>query len=196
MRLALRFITLLTLLSTNNLALAAIAIGEKIPSLSITQKGELVLENNKIVYQRWNTDSLNGKVHILQYLAGRMSASKVNKPFTDKLDTLTLSLDHHHVTTIINLSDTFFATSGFVNRELQSNKKQYPQSSIVADKNGSGASTWDLKPESSAIFILSPKGTVLFFKDGALTQQEIEEVVTLMQQEMKLLETQGLSNNR
>nr|WP_101759331.1 YtfJ family protein [Oceanicoccus sp. KOV_DT_Chl] len=117
---------------------ADITVGEKLPELEIKKKGELILTGDDISYAEWSTKALQNKVQILQYLAGRMTASKVNKPFTDKLETLDLSADHHHTTTIINLNDTFFGTSGFVASELKKNKIKYPSTSIVADKKGSG----------------------------------------------------------
>ena len=173
---------------------AAIVPGEAIPDLSIDNRGELVLHNDKIIYQRWTTGALTGKVQVLQYMAGRMAASKLNEPFTDQLKLRKFPLDKYHVTTIINLDDTFFGTSGFVNSELRSNKKKYPASSIVADKKGLGASMWGLKRQGSAIVVLSPQGRVLFFKDGSLSAEEIDNVLALIEQHIDLLASQVLQS--
>lgn len=180
-------ITPLALLLSSSAIAGAIETGQTIPAISIEDKGELVIEEGKVVYADWSSDSLTGKVHVLQYMAGRMSASKVNEPFTDALEKLELSLDYQQTTTIINLDDSMFGTSGFVNSELKSNKKKYPFSTIVADKRGTGASRWQLDEASSAIAVLSPAGKVLFFKDGALSTEEIDRVIALIQAEMQKL---------
>lgn len=184
------------ILCLNNLAQATITSGAPLPSLSIENKGELVLQGDTVTYQHWSTAALTGKVQVLQYMAGRMAASKLNEPFTDQLKTRGFPLDKYHVTTIINLSDAFFGTSGFVNSELKSNKKKYPKSSIVADKSGLGATLWGLKRQSSAIFVLSPTGEVLFFKDGALSAEEIDNVLALIQQQIEQLEGEPLKTGQ
>lgn len=180
-------ITFLALLLSPGAMASSIQTGQAIPAITIEDKGELVLEENKVVYADWSTDSLMGKVHVLQYMAGRMSASKVNEAFTDALEKLELSRDYQQTTTIINLDDSMFGTSGFVNSELKSNKKKYPFSTIVADKRGTGASAWRLDEASSAIMVLSPDGKVLFFKDGGLSTEEIDSVITLIQAQMQKL---------
>ena len=118
-------------------ATAAVPVGEPLPAIAITEKGELVLsEPDKVHYKDWVTSDLAGRVHVLQYLAGRLSTPKINKPFTDRLGELHLESRHYHVTTIINLDDTLFGTSAIVASQLKRNKRKYPASSIVADKHG------------------------------------------------------------
>ena len=180
---------LLILLAANSQAQPSIQVGEALPSLEISNKGELVINNDRISYQPWSSSQLGKKVHVLQYLAGRMSASKINEPFTDRLGEMEFTRDHYHSTTIINLNDTFFGTGGFVNRELKSNKIKHSWPSIIADKKGRGASQWGLKAASSAIIIVSAEGTVLFFKDGGLNTDEIDTVLKLVQYQIQLLNT-------
>lgn len=170
-------------------------VGAALPALEVTDKGELILAGDKVEYKPWSSATLTGKVHVLQYLAGRMSSSKLNEPFTDKLSELAMSLEFHQVTTIINLDDAMWGTSGFVASELKSNKKKYPDSTMVADKNGDGAKLWELTPEGSAIWVLSPEGKVLFFKDGGLSAEEIASTVELLQSQMKLLEQKTASTD-
>jgi uncharacterized protein len=171
-------------------AYAQIMVGKAIPKLEILSLGELMLNDDKVTYQQWSTDSLaDNKVHTLQYLAGRMSASEINSPFTDELQERDFSDESHHVTTIVNLSDSFFGTSGLVASELNNKKKIYPLSSMVADKKGSGAKQWVLSRQNSAIMILSANKEVLFFKEGALSIQEIDSALNIIQKQIKQLTT-------
>ncbi len=44
------------------------------------------------------------------------------------------------------------------------------------------AKAWALEPESSAVVVLDKQGRVQFAKDGGLTQQEVQQVMSLLQQ--------------
>ncbi len=177
------------LMCLGNSATAAVPVGEPLPAIAITEKGELVLSPpDKVHYEAWATSGLAGRVHVIQYLAGRISAPKINRPFTDRLGELRIESEYYHVTTIINLNDTLFGTSAIVASQLKRNKRKYPASSIVADEHGDGAKLWRLNPGNSAIFILSPQGKVLFFKDGSLNNTEIEQAVDIIRIELARME--------
>jgi uncharacterized protein len=167
-------------------AQAQVIVGELIPPLKINEPGELILEGeDTISYQPWSTELLVNKVHVVQYLAGRLGVKDMNKPFTDSLELRDFSRDFVHTTTIINLDDTMFGTSNIVNGQLKGNKIKYWFSSIVADREGDGAKAWQLRPKNSAIMVLSPSAEVLFFKDGMLDESEISSVHTLIEQQLK-----------
>ena len=119
--------------------LSSVSTGQPLPLLEITQKGELILSDDEIIYQDWVSSELSRqKIHVIQYLAGRVSASKINEPFTDQLELLNKSLDMNHYlsTTIINLDDTFFGTSGFVNRELKKTNNSIHTLALLQTKTG------------------------------------------------------------
>lgn len=172
--------------------MADISMGEHLPPLNIESQGELVLEGSTIGYQPWHSSvfstSKSPRVHIVQYLAARMAASKINEPFTDKLDEIQLPKDKHLVTTIINTNDAMWGTVGFVLGELESNKSKHPHASMVADQHGLGAKAWSLSPKNSAIIILSPCGKVLFFHEGALSAQQLTDVIALIEQQIQQLD--------
>ena len=170
-------------------AQAQIVVGESIPALQINEPGELMLEGeDTIVYRPWSTDFLVGKVHMVQHLAGRLGVKDMNKPFTDALSERNFSEDYFYSTTIINLDDTMFGTSGIVNGQLKGNKIKYWYSSIVADREGDSAKTWQLKPKHSAVIVLSPDSRVLFFKDGQLDEADIATVLVLIEQQIEPLQ--------
>ncbi|NAW52460.1 YtfJ family protein, partial [Vibrio sp. V41_P2S12T139] len=60
--------------------------------------------------------------------------------------------------------------------------KTFSWSSMVLDKNGVLATTWDLQQESSAIIVQNKQGEILFVKEGALTQDEVTHVIELIKQ--------------
>ena len=177
--------------SLSNLCNAEISLGKPLPPLTIDSRGELILNNATIRYQHWDSKVFLTadlpRVHIVQYLAARMSASKINEPFTDKIDESQFPKDKHLVTTIINIDDAMWGTGGFVISELESNKKKHPHASMVADQHGLGAKAWSLSGQNSAVVILSPKGDVLFFKEGALSANELTHAIELIEQQIQSL---------
>ena len=159
---------------------ADITTGSPLPALVIEERGELIMEGDDFSYAPWQLPDSLGKVHVLQYMAGRMSARSQTKPFTDQLEAL--PDDSFHVTTVINLDDAVWGTSGFVVGEVKSNKRQYPDSTIVLDEEGTGLDTWGLKPKGATIVVLDPGGSVLYFKEGAMSEQEIQSTLELIGQ--------------
>ena len=57
--------------------------GMVLPPLDIDDKGELVINGDDIEYQPWSTAELMDKVVVLQYMAARPSAQKMNRQFND-----------------------------------------------------------------------------------------------------------------
>ena len=158
----------------------ALETGEALPGLRIEELGELQLAGEEIRFEPWRSEALTGRVHVLQYLAARMSAKSLNEPFTDALRDSGIPLERYHVTTIVNIDDALIGTRGMVLGELEANKKRYWRSSIVADAHGLGLKAWRLRTKSSAIIVLGGDGRVRFFRDGAMTPAEIGHALQLV----------------
>lgn len=158
----------------------ALEPGQALPGVRVEELGELKLDAQQLSYGAWDSSALLGRLNVIQYMAARLSSKSLNKPFTDQLEAAGLPLDRYHVTTIVNLDDALFGTRGFVLSELESNKKRYHLSSIVADAHGLGLRVWQLTPKSSAIIIVGADGRVKFFRDGAMTADEIAAALQLL----------------
>lgn len=88
--------------------------------------------------------------------------------------------DKYQTTTIVNTDDAIPGSGMFVRSSLESNKKLYPWSQFIVDSNGIARKTWQLDEESSAIAVLDKDGRVQWAKDGALTQEEVQQVIALL----------------
>lgn len=174
-------------LITALLALPALAAGfragDRLPDLSIDDRGELVSSGGDFDYQPWRYPQQPGKVHVLQYMAATKSASELNDPFMARIKA-DFPAGSLLSTTILNLDDALWGTSGFVTGELKSNKKQFPLAVLVADEDGVGRQRWQLESDSAAIVVTDREGTVLFFKQGAMSASEVEETVQLIRQQL------------
>ncbi|WP_369412969.1 YtfJ family protein [Arsenophonus endosymbiont of Aphis craccivora] len=85
----------------------------------------------------------------------------------------------------LNTDDTILGTGFFVRSSIEYSKREFPFSQIIVDNNGVVKKTWQLKPKSSTIIVLNKKGDVLFAKDGALTSEETNNVIKLIETQLK-----------
>lgn len=154
--------------------------GQRVPPVGIADRGELILDKDQFSYKNWNSAQLPGKVRVLQHIAGRTSAKEKNATLIEAIKSAKLPHDRYQTTTIVNTDDAIPGSGMFVRSSLESNKKLYPWSQFIVDSNGVARGAWLLDEESSAIAVLDKDGRVQWAKDGALTQQEVQQVMDLL----------------
>lgn len=154
--------------------------GQRVPPIGITDRGELILQNDDFSYKNWNSAQLAGKVRVLQHIAGRTSAKEKNAALIEAIKSAKLPHDRYQTTTIVNTDDAIPGSGMFVRSSLESNKKLYPWSQFIVDSDGVARGAWQLDKESSAIVVLDKDGRVQWAKDGALTQEEVQQVIGLL----------------
>lgn len=157
-----------------------ITLEQTVPNVAIAKYGELFVENKDIAYKEWNSTQLPNKVRVIQAIAGRKSAKKMNADLMAAITASKFPADRYQTTTIINQDDAMWGTGSFVKSSAEDSKTEFPWSSIVLDKNGTVAKSWQLQEESSAIIVLDKEGKVLFIKEGALVKDEITQIVSLI----------------
>jgi YtfJ family uncharacterized protein len=179
-----RMIFGILLLIASGAALAEVpTVQSPLPPLSITDRGELKLEDNEFSYTPWGSAQNPGKVHIVQYFGGTKSDSEIFKPFTDLLQE-TFNLGTYHVTTIINLDAALWGTSGFVVSEVKEKKRKFPLSTMVLDEDGAGVSVWQLGEQGAGLVILDSQGIVRYFTTGTMSAEEMRVSVDLVRSNM------------
>ena len=154
--------------------------GQRVPPVGIADRGELILDNDKFSYKPWNSAQLAGKVRVVQHIAGRTSAKEKNANLVEAIKAAKFPHDRYQTTTIVNTDDAIPGSGMFVRSSLESNKKLYPWSQFIVDSNGVVKSAWQLEEESSAIIVLDKNGRIEWAKDGALTQDEVQQVIALL----------------
>lgn len=175
------FLFCIALLSSPAFA-AEVTVGEPLAPLSISDPGELLYDGEDFSYTDWELPTAGiGKPHIIQYMAATQGARDQTQAFTDALEA-NLESGTFHVTTVLNLDQALWGTSGFVKRKVRSNKEKYPQSTIVLDEDGLGQALWALAPKDAAVIIMDAGGTVLFFQEGVMDDDEIATTIELLKQ--------------
>lgn len=160
---------------------AAINKGNTLPGLTVSDRGELILSGDNFSWQPWSTGKALGRVQVIQYLAPRRAPSKMNEPFVEALKARNFPGDKHVSVSILNMDDAMFGTASLAVSGMKSSKKKFPDTVMVVDEKGDGIKTWGLARESSAIIVIGKEGKVEFFKDGALTADEVASTIKLIE---------------
>ena len=155
--------------------------GQRVSPVCVADRGELILDNSKFSYKAWNSAQLPGKVRVVQHIAGRTSAKEKNAGLIEAIKSANLPHDRYQTTTIINTDDAIPGSAMFVRSSIESNKELYPWSQFVVDSDGVVRKAWQLEEKGSAIVVLDKEGRVEFAKDGSLTQAEVQQVISLLQ---------------
>ncbi|MEO3992066.1 YtfJ family protein [Pseudocitrobacter cyperus] len=156
-------------------------VGKAVSPIAVSDGGELLLsEDGSIVYHRWNSAQFAGKVRIVQYIAGRKSAKKKNSLLIKAVEKADFPVSGFQPTTIVNTDDAIFGSGYFVRGKIEKNKRRYPWAQFIIDAEGLGRKTWRLPEESSTIFVLNQNGQIVWAKDGALTEKEVDTVIALV----------------
>jgi len=154
-------------------------VNSPLPTLDISDRGELVMNGEDFSFAPWSSDTSPGTIHVLQYFGGTMAASETFKPFTDQIES-SAQPGSVHVTTIINLDAAMWGTSGFVVSELKKNKKIHPTATMVLDEDGIGVKRWELGKDGAGLVIVDSEGKVLFFSREPLSDIEIQTNLELI----------------
>lgn len=160
---------------------ASVTPDAPLPTVKVQDGGELVLKAGDIEYRPWQSQQLTGKVYVIQHIAGRSSAKELNAPLIDRIKAAELPKDRYQTVTVVNTDDAIWGTGGIVKGKLENSKEEFPWSMMVLDEEGVARSVWNLQEESSAIIVVDGENRVRWMKDGALNDQEQQEVMTLIQ---------------
>lgn len=158
--------------------------GEQAPKVSVTSHGEVMVAQDDITYHNWDSASMVGKTRVIQAIAGRSAAKALNKPMIDAIIQADFPQDKYQTTTIVNQDDAIWGTSSFVKSSAEDSKREFPHSSIVLDENGAVAKAWDLEPKTSMIAVQDKNGNILWAKEGELTSTEVNQVITLLKENL------------
>ena len=179
-----RFLTTLTALFVLSHSLPSSAqlpaVGAVLSAVDIDDKGSITIEGDDMVYQPWSSRSMAGTVIYLQHMAARAEVEGTYKPLDDALEAKKYGPDQLRSVAIVNQDDAMWGTGVFVSGQLKKNKLRYPDSTIVLDADGKARKQWQLEPKGAALAILSPTGEVMFFRQGPLTEAEIEEALAVI----------------
>ncbi len=154
-------------------------VGLPLPALSIDDRGELTMSGEDFGFQPWTSETNPGKIHVIQYFGANLGDRDVFAPFTDMLQEK-LEPGTVHVSTVLNMDAALWGTTGFVLSELEKNKKQHPEATMVLDEEGTGVSAWDLGDDGTGLIVMDEQGIVKYFKRSSLDEEERANTLELI----------------
>lgn len=181
-------------------SMAGVTVGQKLPDLTIAEKGVMVpatrLENGRMVlaakeiaYRPWKLSEGTGRVRTIYHLAARLGIEDVNQPYIDAIIAAKLPEflpdSPYKTVSILNFADCAWGVAGIASGKFEKSQREHPHALYVADQQGAARSAWGLQPKQTAVIILDKDGTVLFFKEGKLSPEEIRTAVGILQAKTK-----------
>lgn len=161
-----------------------ISLQQPLPAIEIKSKGEIQLIAGKLRYTPWNSDALQGKVRTLIHVAGRQDSLNLNQSLIETIQAENFNRLQYETTTILNLKEANWGTGAILCGQMEQAKKSQPQHSFIVDEKGTTLKSWGLSRESSAVLVLDEYGDVLYGKDGALSEGEVQYVIHLLRRRL------------
>lgn len=171
--------------------LAEVRVAEKGAMVPITrvENGRMVLASRDLAYRAWALSEGHGRIRTIYHLAARMGVDDLNKAYIDALIAAKLPEflpdGAYKTITVLNLDDALFGTRGLGQSRLEKSQRDVPYAFHVLDEKGVARAAWGLQPKTSALIVLDRDGTVLFFKEGKLTPDEIRQAVTIIEAKLR-----------
>ncbi len=86
------------------------------------------------------------------------------------------------VITIINTDDAIWGTSQIAMKKFMKIQQKFPYYLHIVDEKGVAQNNWSLQKKNSAVIITDKNGSVVFFKEGKLSNIEIEDALAKINQ--------------
>jgi uncharacterized protein len=177
-----------------------VILGKTLPLVTIEKKGLMVpayeikngrmvfKEGSEITYRKWSSSELTGKIRTVYHLAARNGIDEINQPYIDALIEAnlpeTLPDSSYKTLTILNTSDAFWGTAGIASGRFENSQKKFPYAYYVNDEEGIVQKAWGLKEHESAVIILDTEGRVIYFKEGKMSPEDIQNAVSLIKKKL------------
>jgi predicted transcriptional regulator len=80
---------------------------------------------------------------------------------------------------IINAKATWIP-NGILKTALRANKEKFKDTTYVLDYSKTFVNQWNFKDDSSSFMVINSEGLPIFRRDGKLSDQDIEEMISLI----------------
>ena len=149
------------------LSLSALTIGEIPKSVSIKgDDGGMVLDGSE-----WDSSTIEDKVFVMFYVDP--DEKDVNEHYSKalKAEKEASGLTFQSIA-IINLAATW-KPNFVIESILKSKQEEFPNTIYVKDKASVLVKAWGIDDDASNILIFSREGKLLFYKSGAMSEEDI-----------------------
>ena len=149
------------------LSLSALSLGEIPKSVSIEgENGGMVLDGSE-----WQSSMIKDKVFVMFYVDP--DEKDVNEHYSKalKAEKEASGLTFQSIA-VINLAATW-KPNFVIESILKDKQEEFPTTIYVKDKASVLVKEWDIDDDASNILIFSSEGKLLFYKSGAMSEEDI-----------------------
>jgi len=165
---------LVALLATLNLW--AVTVGEKPKEVVITGDNGGMAKDGAA----WNSSSIKDKVYVMFYVDP--DEKDLNEHFSDALKAKKYrEKGDYGSIAVVNLAATW-KPNVIIESLLKSKQKEFPETIYVKDKNSVLVKEWSLADDNNDIVIFDKDGTVLFYKAGKMSDDDMQKAFTIIEE--------------
>lgn len=157
-----------------SLNLYGVTVGETPNEVLIgNENGGLVSDNSQ-----WSSSSLRDKVFVLFYVDP--DEKDTNNAFSKALKAKKYDRTNYGSIAIINMAATWKPNFAIASA-LESKQEEFPDTLYIKDLKSVLVNEWALEDDASNILIFSKNGKLLFYKSGALNEEDIKTALSIIE---------------
>jgi predicted transcriptional regulator len=130
----------------------------------------------------WSSDEIKNKPHLIMYIDP--DEKDVNEVMQESLKKQEYGPERLTSVAIMNLGATW-KPNAVINAVLKQKQKEFPNTVYVRDLEKTLVKEWGLQDDAYDVVLFNRDGKILFYKDGKLTDSEIQELIKLIWDENK-----------
>jgi hypothetical protein len=163
---------LVALLATLNLW--AVTVGEKPKEVVISGENGGMAKDGAA----WNSSSIKDKVYVMFYVDP--DEKDLNSAFSDALKAKKYDRKNYASIAVVNLAATW-KPNVIIESILKSKQKKFPETIYVKDKKSVLVKEWDLADDNNDIVIFDKDGSVLFYKAGKMSKDDMQKAFKIIE---------------
>ena len=159
-----------------SLTLSAVEIGKTLPTVTLDEDN-----GGRVTGEAWSSSELQGKVHLLFYVDP--DEKDLNNELSDAVKAAELDRSKFASVAVINMAATWKPNFA-INSALKSKQEKFPHTIYVKDMDKHVVAAWDVADDNSDIILFDQTGKVLFYNEGKVEGEQINEVIKLIKENM------------
>ncbi|MBD2858530.1 hypothetical protein IB286_05860 [Spongiibacter sp. KMU-158] len=176
---------LIASLGFSSLSVLALEQGQKLPELAVDNKGEFVLNGDKVDYRPWNSNQITtGRPALVFHLPPRLSTESMINPLRDRLEAENYAEGAFQSVTVINLKEAMWGTSGMILSRLSEDKTKHPSATFVIDDQNRGVKAWDVGARDVVVALVNTEGTITHLHTGELSADDVNTIMSLLNEQI------------
>ncbi len=159
-----------------SLSLSAVEIGQVLPTVTLDED-----RGGRVSGEAWSSAELQGKVHLLFYVDP--DEKDLNNDLSDAVKAAELDRSKFASVAVINMAATWKPNFA-INSALKSKQEKFPHTLYVKDMDRHIVNAWNVADDNSDIIVLDKEGSVIFYHEGKVEGEQINEVIRLIKENM------------